>query len=114
MNWRKEIGASDRIRTTEKEEMIMSGTAMMENPVDLALTKGGIIPGNHADKVLVPTPEDHIDAETVHAQGGRADEVILIPRNRDGEDTAHVRTYMLAEVQTFPRIKGLTTRPWMP
>ena len=89
----------------------MSGTIMMENPADLALTKGEITPGNHADKGLSPTPEDHIDAETVHAQGGRADEVILIPRNRYGEDTAHVRTDMLVEVQTLSRIKGLTPRP---
>ena len=42
---------------------------MMENPADLALTKGGIIPGNHADKGLGPTPEDHIDTETVPTQG---------------------------------------------
>ena len=45
----------------------MSGITVMENPADLALTKGGIIPENHADKGLGPTPEDHIDAETVHA-----------------------------------------------
>ena len=92
----------------------MSGIVMMENLAELALIRGGIVPGNHADKGLDPTPEDHIDTETVHAQGGRTDEVILIPKSRDSEDTAHIRTDMLAEVQTLPRIKSLTTRPWMP
>ena len=92
----------------------MSGIVMMENPAEPALTRGGIILRNHADKGLGPTPEDHIDAEIVHAQGGRANEVILIPRSRDGEYTVHIRTDMLAEVQTLPRIKSLTTQPWMP
>ena len=45
----------------------MSGIAMMENPSEPTLTKGEIIPGNHVDKGLGPTPEDHIDADTVHA-----------------------------------------------
>ena len=92
----------------------MSGIVMMGNPAKLALTRGGIIPGNHANKGLGPTPEDHIDAKTVPAQGGRIDEVILIPRNQAGEDTVHISTDMLAEVQTLLRIKGLTTRLWMP
>ena len=30
----------------------------MKNPAKLALTKGGIIPGNHTDKGPDPTPED--------------------------------------------------------
>ena len=93
--------------------MIMSGIVMMENPAEPALTRGGIIPRNHADKRLGPTPEDHIDTETVHARGGHTDEVILILRSRDDENTAHVHTDMLAEVQTPPRMKGLTMRPWM-
>ena len=78
--------------------MIMSGIVMMENLAKPALTKGGIIPRNHADKGLGPTLEDHIDAETIHAQGSCADEVILIPRSQDGEDIAHIRTNMLAKV----------------
>ena len=86
----------------------------MENPAKLALTRGGIILRNHSEKGLGLTPKDHIDAETVPAQGDRTDEVILIPKSRDSEDNAHIRTDMLAEVQTFPRIKSLTTRPWMP
>ena len=45
----------------------MSGIAMMENPAEPVLTKSEIIPGNHVDKGLGPTPEDHIDADTVHA-----------------------------------------------
>ena len=85
----------------------------MKSPNKLALTKGGIIPRNHADRNLDPIPEGHIDRETVHARGGRADEVILIPRNRDDEDTAHVCTDMLAGVQTPPRMKDLIMRPWM-
>ena len=76
----------------------MSGIVTMENPTESALTRGEIVLGNHADKGLGPTPEDHNGAETVHAQGGRANEVILIPRSRDGKDTAHIRTDMLAEV----------------
>ena len=92
----------------------MSGIVMMGNPAKSALTRGGIIPEKHANKGLGPTPEDHIDAKTVPAQGGRIDEVILIPRNRAGEDTVHISTDMLAEVQTLLRIKGLTTRLWMP
>ena len=94
--------------------MIMSGIVTMENPAEPALTRGGIVLENHADKGLGPIPEDHIYAETVHAQGGRADEVILIPRSQDGEDTAHICMDMLAEVQTLPRIRSLTMRPWMP
>ena len=109
MNWRKEIGASNGIKTIEKEEMIMSGIVMMGNPADPAHTRGGIIPGNHTDIGLGSTPKDHIDAETIPTQRGRIDEVILIPRNRAGEDTVHIRTDMLAEVRTFPRIKGHTT-----
>ena len=92
----------------------MSGIVMMGNPAEPALTRGRIIPGNHADKGLGPTPEDHIDAETVPAQRGHADEVILIPKSQDGEDTAHIRTDLLTKVQTLPRIKSLTMRPWRP
>ena len=87
---------------------------MMGNPAEPTLIKGGIIPRNHANKGLGPTPEDHIDAETIPAQGGHADEVICIPRSRDGEDTVYICTDMLPEVQTLPRIKSLTTQPWMP
>ena len=47
--------------------MIISGIVMMENPAESALTRGGIIPGNHADKGLGLIPEDHINAETVPA-----------------------------------------------
>ena len=93
--------------------MIMSGIIMMKNLAKLALTKGGIIPGNHEDRGLDPIPDDHIDTKTVHARGGHTDEVILILRSRDDENTAHVHTDMLAEVQTPPRMKGLTMRPWM-
>ena len=78
--------------------MIMSGIVMMESPAEPALTRGAIIPGNHADKGLGPTPEDHTDAEIVHAQGGHADKVSLIPKSQDGNDTAHFRTDMLVEV----------------
>ena len=56
-----------QIRTIEKEEMIISGIVMMKNPAVPALTRGGIIPGNHADKGLSLIPEDHINAETVPA-----------------------------------------------
>ena len=69
MNWRKEIGANDGIKTTEKEKMIISGIVMIGNLADPAHTRGGIIPGNHADIGLGPTPEDHIDTETVPTQG---------------------------------------------
>ena len=85
----------------------------MENLAELALTKGGIIPKNHVDRELGPIPEDHINTEIIHAQGGCIEEVILIPRNRDDEDTAHIRTNILAEVQTLPRMRGFTMRPWM-
>ena len=85
----------------------------MKNPNKLALTKGGIIPRNHADRNLGPIPEGHIDRETVHARGGRADEVILILRSQDDEDIAHVHTDILVEVQTSLRMEGLTMRPWM-
>ena len=87
---------------------------MMGNPAEPTLIEGGIIPRNHANKGLGPTPEDHIDAETIPAQRGHADEVILIPKSQDGEDTAHIHTDLLTKVQTLPRIKSLTMRPWMP
>ena len=67
MNWKEEIGASNGISTIEKEEMIMSGIAVMKSRAKLALTKDGIIPGNRIDKGLGPIPEDHIDTDTVHA-----------------------------------------------
>ena len=94
--------------------MIISGIVMMVNPAEPALIRGRIIPGNHAEKGLSLTPKDHINAETDPAQRGRADEVILIPRSQDGEDIAHICMDMLAEVQTLPRIRSLTMRPWMP
>ena len=81
---------------------------MMGNPAELGLTRGWIILRNHTDKGLGPTPEDHINVETVPAQGDHANEVILIPRSQDDEDTVHNHTDMLAEVQTLLRIKGLT------
>ena len=93
--------------------MIMSGIVVMKNPAKIALTKGGIIPGNHTDRGLGPILEDPIDIETIHTRGGCVDEVILILRSRDDEDTACVHTDMLAEVWTPPRMKGLTMRPWM-
>ena len=81
----------------------------MVNPAEPALIRGRIIPGNHAEKGLGLTPKDHINVETDPAQRGRADEVILIPRNRAGKDAVHIRTNMLAEVQTPLRIKGHIT-----
>ena len=110
---REEIGASDGIRTTEKKGMIMSGITMMKNPAKLALTKGGIIPGNHGNKVPDPIPEDHIIIGTGHPRVGRANKVILIPRNQGNKYIAHIRTDMLVEAQTPPRMKGLTMQPWM-
>ena len=86
----------------------------MGNPVDSAHIRGKIIPGNHADIGLGPTLEDHIDAETVPTLEGRINEVILIPKNRVGEDTVHIHTDMLTEVWTLSRIKGLTIQLWMP
>ena len=86
----------------------------MENLAEPAFARGGIVLENHTDKGLGPTPKDHINAETIHAQVGCADEVILSPRSRDGEDTTHIHIDMLAEVQTIPRIRSLTMRPWMP
>ena len=81
----------------------------MGSLVDPAHTRGEIVPGNHVDVGLDPTPEDHIDAETFLAQGGCIDEVILIPRSHVDEDIVHIRTDILIEVRTLPRIKGLTT-----
>ena len=86
---------------------------MMKSPTKLAFTKGGIIPWNHADRGLGPIPEDHINTEIVHARGGHADEVILILKSLDNEDIARIHTDMLAEVQTPPRMEGLTMWPWM-
>ena len=85
----------------------------MKSPAKLAFTKGGIIPKNLADKGLGPIPEGHIDRETFHFRGGGADKVILILRSRDDEDSTHVHTDILAEVQTPPRMEGLTMRPWI-
>ena len=85
----------------------------MKSRAKLALTKDGIIPRNRVDKGLGLILEDHIDTDTVHTRGGCTNEVILIPRNRDDEDIAHIRTDMLVGVQTPLRMKGLTMRPWM-
>ena len=87
---------------------------MVGNPTNPAHAKGRIVPENHADIGLGPTLEDHIDAETVPTLGSHANEVILIPKNRNNEETVHIRTSMLTEVRTLPRIKGLTTQLWMP
>ena len=86
----------------------------MGNPINPAHAKDGTVPENHTDVGLGPIPEDHIDTETVSILGSHVDEVILIPRSRVGEDTVHSRTDILIEVQTLPRIKGLTTLLWMP
>ena len=86
----------------------------MGNLANPAHTRGETIPENHVDVGPYPTPEDHIDIETVFALGGCTNEVILIPRNHIGKDTIHIRMDMLTEVQTLPRIKGLTTQLWMP
>ena len=80
----------------------------MGSLADPTRTRGRIVLGNHTDVGLGQTPEDRIVAETIPAQGGRANEVILIPRNRAGEDTIHIRTDMLTEVCTLPKVKGLT------
>ena len=86
----------------------------MGNPANPTHTRGGTIPENHADVGLGPTLEDHIDAETVPTLECRVNEVILIPKNRVGEDTVHIHTDMLTEVWTLSRIKGLTIQLWMP
>ena len=92
----------------------MWGIMTMGNPANPTHTRGGTIPENHADVGLSPTLEDHIDAETVPTLEGRVNEVILIPKNRVGEDTVHIHTDMLTEVWTLSRIKGLTIQLWMP
>ena len=94
--------------------MIIWGIVTMGNPDNPTHTKGRNIPGNHVDIGLGPIPEDHIDAETVPTLGGHAGKVILIPKNRVGKDTVHIRTNMLTEVRTLPRIKGLSKQLWMP
>ena len=92
----------------------MWGIVTMGNLANPAHTRGGTVLRNHANVGLGLTPEDRIDVETVPAQGGRADEVILIPKNCIGENTFHIHTDMLTEVRTLPRIKGLTMQLWMP
>ena len=110
---RQEIGANDGIKITEKEEMIMWGTATMGNPINPTHAKDRTVPENHTDVGLGPIPEDHINAETVSILGSHVDEVILIPKNRVDEETVHIHMGMLTEVRTLPRIKGLTTLLWM-
>ena len=84
-----------------------------EEPSQNSSHQGGIIPENHTDRGLGLILEDHIDTETIHTRGGCVDEVILIVRSRDDEDTACVHTDMLAKVRTPSRMKGLTMRSWM-
>ena len=87
---------------------------MVGNPTNLAHAKGRTVPENHDDIGLGPTLEDHIDAETVPTLGSHANEVILIPKNRDNEETVHIRTSMLIEVQALPKSNSLVMLLWIP
>ena len=87
---------------------------MEGNPVNLAHANDRTVLENRADAGLNPIPEDHVSTEIVPTLGNRVDEVTLILKNRVDRGTIHIRTGILTEVRTLPRIKGLTTLPWMP
>ena len=87
---------------------------MEGNPVNPAHANDGTVPENRADAGLNPIPEDHVNTEIVPALGNRVNEVTLILKNHVDKGTVHIRTGMLTEVRTLPRIKGLTMLPWMP
>ena len=83
----------------------------MVNPT---LANDETVPKNHADARLDPIPEGHVGIETVPALGNRIDEVTLILENHVNKETVRIRTDMLTEDRTLPRIRGLTMLLWMP
>ena len=87
---------------------------MEGNPVNLAHANNRTVPDNRANAGLDPIPKDHIDTKTVPALRNRVDKVSLILKNHVDKGIIHIRTSMLTEIWTLPRIKGLTTLLWMP
>ena len=84
---------------------------MEGNPVNPAHVNDGTVPENRVDSRLDPILEDHVGTEIVPALGNRVHEVILILKNHVNKRIVHIRTGILTEVQTLPRIKCLTTLP---
>ena len=86
---------------------------MEGNLVNLTHANDGTVLENHADVGLDPIPKDHVGTKTILALGNRVDEVTLILKNQVDKRTVHIQMGMLTKVWTLPRIKGLTTLPWM-
>ena len=92
----------------------MRGVTMGGNPVNPTHVNDGTAPENRADAGLVPILEDHFDAGTILVLGNHVNEVTLIPKNHADEETVHIRTSMLIEVQTLPKSNSLVMLLWIP
>ena len=95
--------------------MIMWGTVMDGNLVNLAHVNAETVPENHADAGIAPIPKDHVDAGTVLTLESHVDAgTILALENHVNDKTVHVHTGMLTRVQTPQRSDIPTTQLWTP
>ena len=78
--------------------MIMWGTVMEGNPVNLARVNAETIPKSLVDAGVVLILEDHADAGTILVLENRVVKVTLIPENHVYDGIIHVRSSMLIGV----------------
>ena len=79
--------------------MIMWGTVMEGNPVNLARVNAETIPKSLVDAGVVLILEDHADVGIVLVLENRVDKVTHIPEDHADNETVHIRTGMLTGVQ---------------
>ena len=70
--------------------------------------------GNPTDVGVAPILEDHVNTGTVLVLENHADKVTFIPKNHVDDETVHVRTGILTEVQIPQKSNVLTTQLWTP
>ena len=78
--------------------MIMWGTVMEGNPVNLAHANAETVPKNPANTRVALILEDHADAGTVLILKNRVYKVTLIPENHAGDKAVQVRMGMMTGV----------------
>ena len=78
--------------------MIMWGTVMEGNPVNLAHTNAETVPENPTDIGVALILEDHADAGTILVLENRVVKVTLIPENHVYYGIIHDRSSMLTGV----------------
>ena len=94
--------------------MIMWGTVMEGNPVNLACVNAEIIPNSPANTRVVLILEDHVDARTVLILENHIDKVALTPEDHADNETIHIRINILTGVQIPQKSIIPTTQLWTP